>query len=380
MFECAALQRSSELRVLHEPMGDAWYWGSERMSSRYSPEACEKAFAKYKEATYAKVWGDVMRQPAPGQPPRTFSKDMAQYIFPLRNSSTTEVPSLPKEAADVGNPTLIPSSQLLDPSIRHTFLIRTPKKAVPSYHRLCYPGAPTGFDYWDPDEAGYREERLLFDYLRANGLDPLVLDSEDLLANPKSVMQTWCDEVQIPFEERMLSWDEGTREHFEKWAGWHEAAENSTGVGRGLKDSLTMKHGSSEQRHDLPQEVQDCIEACMEDYEYLRSFVRKAILPISDPSTRALEGWVDVATLKQDVEAGRTADEAPLSTVKTSFPRTKPYSVISPDTTLEDLEVFLDRDGVSFALVTDSNRKFVLGLVTRDDLSKFNKRRNPNGP
>ena len=40
-----------------------------------------------------------------------------------------------------------------------------------------------------------------------------------------------------------------------------------------------------------------------------------SILPISDPATRSLEGWVDVASLKLDVEAGRTADEAELSSI-----------------------------------------------------------------
>ena len=140
--------------------------------------------------------------------------DMAQYLFPLRNSTTTSVPSLPKDAEDdAENPTLIPSSRLLDASIHHTFLIRTPKKAVPSYYRLCYPGSPTGFEYWDPDEAGYAEERKLFDYLRSQGLDPLVIDSEDLLKDPAGIMEMWCQDSQIPFEERMLSWGEGTREH-----------------------------------------------------------------------------------------------------------------------------------------------------------------------
>lgn len=72
-------------------------------------------------------------------------------------------------------------------------------------------------------------------------------------------------------------------------------------------------------------------------------------------------------------------------------------AVITPDTPLEELETFLDSDGVSFALVTDGSRKFVLGLVTREDLKKcvfpypglptlahqlprFNLRRNPNAP
>lgn len=46
------------------------------------------------------------------------------------------------------------------------------------------------------------------------------------------------------------------------------------------------------------------------------------------------------------------------------------WAVITPDTPLEELEKFLDSDGVSFALVTDGSRKFVLGLVTREDLKK----------
>lgn len=127
-----------------------------------------------------------------------------------------------------------------------------------------------------------------------------------------------------------------------------------------------------------------------------------SILPISDPATRSLEGWVDIATLKSDLEAGRTREESSLGQLHgdslRSFPKkTQAYTgvfsttlrqleggqgeerwlidvtgrtVITPDTPLEELEVFLDKDGVSFALVTDGGRKFVLGLVTRDDLQK----------
>lgn len=126
---------------------------------------------------------------------------MAQYIFPAPD------PSTPPSSL------LVPTDALLSPTVHHTFLIRTPYKAIPSYHRLCYPSSPTGFEYWDPAEAGFREERLLFDLLRAEGRVPLVIDSEDLLRDPEGTMRMWCEDSGIEFDKEMLSWDEGTREH-----------------------------------------------------------------------------------------------------------------------------------------------------------------------
>ena len=49
-----------------------------------------------------------------------------------------------------------------------------------------------------------------------------------------------------------------------------------------------------------------------------------SILPISNPATRSLEGWVGIAELKRDVEAGKTADEAPLNQLRTDALRSFP--------------------------------------------------------
>lgn len=204
------------------------------MAPRYSAEVCEKDYPQYKDSTYKKVrlnastwctaslltfvsqtWENIVHPGDHEGFERTFSKDMAQYIFAPASSSVTDVASFPKSSpADDGNPTLIPTSILLDPSVHHTFLIRTPKKAVPSYHRLCYPGAETGFDYFDPEEAGYSELRRLFDFVRSKGeRQPMVVESEQLLAAPEKVLSKWCEEVQVPFDVSMLEWSEGTREH-----------------------------------------------------------------------------------------------------------------------------------------------------------------------
>lgn len=46
------------------------------------------------------------------------------------------------------------------------------------------------------------------------------------------------------------------------------------------------------------------------------------------------------------------------------------WAVITPDTPLEDLERFFKTSGSEFALVTDVERKFVLGICTVEDLDK----------
>lgn len=154
----------------------------------------------------------------------TFSKDMASYIFPLSPASSHS-PAIPSSFGSTGakssaiNPTLIPTELLLDPSIVHTFLIRHPAKAIPSYKRLCYPGSPTGFNYFDPAEAGYKELRILFDFIRENKPEEkiLVMESEELLEDPERVMKGWCETVGIKFDAGMLQWEEGTREHLYVW-------------------------------------------------------------------------------------------------------------------------------------------------------------------
>lgn len=55
MFESALLTRAEEISVLHEPMGEAWYFSKEKQSDRYSDEMCAQSYAVHKEATFAKV-------------------------------------------------------------------------------------------------------------------------------------------------------------------------------------------------------------------------------------------------------------------------------------------------------------------------------------
>lgn len=125
-----------------------------------------------------------------------------------------------------------------------------------------------------PSEAGYDEVRRVFDYLRsigqigpkiathedpttnghaaesnpvANGHHPeveiCVVDADDLLDNPKGIVQAYCNSVGIPFDEDMLNWNtevdqKEARDAFEKWPGFHEDAMNSCDLKPRLHVSL----------------------------------------------------------------------------------------------------------------------------------------------
>lgn len=143
---------------------------------------------------------------------------MAQYLIDLSKPKGSVASSLSSESTTPNNPTLVPTDLLFPstPSMSHTFLIRHPSKAVPSYARLCEgeASAITGFYGFDGKEMGYKELRHLFDFVREQmGRTPLLIESEELLKDPEGVMEMWCDEVGIKFDKSMLEWDDQKREH-----------------------------------------------------------------------------------------------------------------------------------------------------------------------
>ncbi|KAI1093486.1 hypothetical protein F5B19DRAFT_123155 [Rostrohypoxylon terebratum] len=107
-------------------------------------------------------------------------------------------------------------------------------------------------------------------------------------------------------------------------------------------------------------------------------------LTIVDASTRALLGYIAIPTLQAQLDAGRVRPADPLSQAMARFERRgKKYRVITMATPLEELEEFFEGGGAGagagqkqeFAVVTDEDRRFVLGVATRADLEEFVKRR-----
>lgn len=165
------------------------------------------------------------------------------------------------------NPTVMPTDMLR--GFHWTFLIRHPRRSIPSYYRCTVPPLDdvTGFHDFMPSEAGYAELRKLFDYLLdqriigpARAGDPVpvdealngsgsetsslnsdaprraaitVIDADDLLQKPEAILKTYCKEVGIDYTPQMLEWgDEDNQRYaadaFEKWYGFHHDAIEST--------------------------------------------------------------------------------------------------------------------------------------------------------
>ncbi|CAH0048030.1 unnamed protein product [Clonostachys solani] len=105
-------------------------------------------------------------------------------------------------------------------------------------------------------------------------------------------------------------------------------------------------------------------------------------LTIVDSQTRALLGYISIPNLQSLLDSGKVKPDDPLSAAMTRFQRRgRTYQVITMETPLEELEAFF-RGGVpeaewkqDFAVITDDNRRFVMGVATVQDLEEFVKRR-----
>lgn len=108
-------------------------------------------------------------------------------------------------------------------------------------------------------------------------------------------------------------------------------------------------------------------------------------LPLVSDKNRKLLGYVQKDRLEEQVKSGNGDNS--VASIMTKFaggaaassiaPAAATYTVITPDTGLAELEVFLQSH--PFAFITDPGRAFVLGVATQEDLSKYVSRRGLDG-
>lgn len=273
-----ALERSfmtrPDLRCLHEPYGDAFYFGPEHISDRYSDE--ERAKSEFNKVSYADVTNDAL-DTSSGR--RTFLKDMAQYLIPPEGEASV-VPSLGGTGHEEGNPTVLPA-KLLD-QFKFFFLIRPPHKSVPSYYRCTIPPRSdvTHFDHYRHSEAGYRELRILYEYLLAKGQKPLVVDAEDIVRDPEQTLKAACDAIGLEFTTDMLSWEANQEviDQFQKWDGWHTDVLSSKGFEKGTIKEFKIdwdeweKEWAAKYDKDGVDQIRDSVKRSLDDYLFLRQY------------------------------------------------------------------------------------------------------------
>ncbi len=132
------------------------------------------------------------------------------------------------------------------------FLIREPKDMITSFIKVV-PDATL-------DAFGLTEQVELFHSLKTQtGQTPIVVDSKDILMNPRNVLGLWCDAIGVEFDEAMLSWEPGLRDTDGIWAKhWYTNVINSTGFAP-----------YQSKNEDAPDELNDLLEQCNQLYDEL---------------------------------------------------------------------------------------------------------------
>ncbi|KAL4926959.1 putative cystathionine beta-synthase (beta-thionase) [Aspergillus undulatus] len=102
-------------------------------------------------------------------------------------------------------------------------------------------------------------------------------------------------------------------------------------------------------------------------------------LTVTSSTHRSLLGYLSIPRLKELLGAGTVKESDTVSAAMQRFNRKKgTYRVITMETPLEELQRFFEGENgeaSEFAVVTDAERKFVLGVATKGDLEEFVRRR-----
>ena len=171
--------------VVDEPFSVSYYYGPERRSPRYDETL--------PESSPREVLASIERA-AEERP--VFVKDMAYH-----------------------------ASDHLDPEFlgrfRNCFLVRDPAATLRSFAKR-WP------DFTD-EEAGFGRLDEAARVVESLGQPLVVLDADRLCADPAGVVSTWCERMELSYDENALTWEPGMREEWSLWGDWHASTSQSTG-------------------------------------------------------------------------------------------------------------------------------------------------------
>ena len=108
--------------------------------------------------------------------------------------------------------------------VTNTFLIRNPRKSIPSYYKLDAEVLS--------EEIGLEAQWRHFELVRTlTGKTPIVIDADDLQRDTEATMWAYCAALDLAFIPESLSWDEAIPEAWQHVAGWHGDLVGTKGIG-----------------------------------------------------------------------------------------------------------------------------------------------------
>jgi len=136
--------------------------------------------------------------------------------------------------------------------VTNCFLIRHPRDVLLSYARMR--------DTATSEDIGFPQQVEIFEQVcDATGEAPVVIDSSELLQDPRAMLEAVCRRLGIDFSDRMLSWPKGSRDSDGVWAPhWYASVYGSTGFA-----PYRPRTGT------LPDELLPVLDECLPLYERL---------------------------------------------------------------------------------------------------------------
>ena len=133
----------------------------------------------------------------------------------------------------------------------NVLLIRDPVQMLPSLAK--------NLESPNLRDTGLGLQTELYAELHRLGQEPPILDAKQILLNPRRVLGQLCDQLDLPFEESMLTWQAGPRPEDGIWAKhWYHAVHQSTGFQRYVEKTEAM-----------PARLQPLLDECLPHYQLL---------------------------------------------------------------------------------------------------------------
>lgn len=109
---------------------------------------------------------------------------------------------------------------LLD-DFKQLILIRDPARLITSFAKVI--------ENPSMEDIGLEDQHRMWSRFKAEGIEAPILDSGELLKNPRVVLQKLCGALGLDFDESMLSWPQGANTADGVWAKyWYSTVHRST--------------------------------------------------------------------------------------------------------------------------------------------------------
>jgi len=138
--------------------------------------------------------------------------------------------------------------------MKNILFIRDPYRILASYTKVV--AEPKMRD------VGVQQQWELLQHLQEKNSHVVVLDSRDLLIDPAKMLTKLCATLDIPFDQKMLTWEKGARPEDGIWEKhWYTNVHNSTGF-KPYEEKVV----------NLPENLQPLAQKCWGYYQQLREY------------------------------------------------------------------------------------------------------------